>query len=87
MAINNKNKKGSFRLKVKDSMGNVSFLFRNTSGGINYCSSSETPLALSNIAGENACELRFALLDARSSNDAAAAMRKLAAYAREVTVI
>lgn len=83
-----KNKaRSSFRLKLKDSMGNVSFLYRNTSGGINYCSASETPLALSNIANNNACELRFALLDARSSNDAAAAVRKLATYAREVTVI
>jgi hypothetical protein len=86
MTTANKKAKCSFRLRVKDTMGNVSFLYRN-GNNVHYCSGSETPLALSNLAGSKACELRFALQDARSDQDAAAAVRKFGEYAKEVAVI
>jgi hypothetical protein len=52
-----------------------------------FHSTSEMPLALSNIASEKAAELRFALEDARDGGEAADAVRRLAGFAKTVEVL
>ena len=77
--------KGDIRIKVVDPFGNVSYLVRNVGSGpdFRYFSSSEIPLALSNLT-DKAAELRFALRDARTAKQALEAARRLARYTRSV---
>jgi hypothetical protein len=86
MTTASKKAKSSFRLKVKDSFGSISFIIRDNNK-VTYCSGNETPLALSNLAGSKACELRFALQDASSGIAGADAVRKLASYKPQEVVV
>ena len=67
-------KKADFRICYTDGMGNKSYLVRND-GKINYYSSSEIPLALSNMVGSHAAELRFAVSDAITGEKALTAVK------------
>jgi hypothetical protein len=54
-----------FRIRVTDRSGNISYLVRRRDKTqIRYFTAGETPLALSNLVGNEAAELRFALEDA-----------------------
>ena len=54
-----------FRLRVTDRSGNISYLVRRRDKTqIRYFTAGETPLALSNLVGNEAAELRFVLEDA-----------------------
>jgi hypothetical protein len=74
------------RISLEDGLGNRSFIVVSD-GRVCYMSDRETPLALSNIALQNAAELRFALQDARSAHDCMAAVRKMAVGARKVVLL
>jgi hypothetical protein len=63
--------KGDIRIKVTDTLGNVSYLIRNApKANFTYMSGSETPLSLSNLVGKDAAEFRFALRDVRAREEA-----------------
>jgi hypothetical protein len=67
----------AFRIRIKDTMGNLSYLVRmKDSTRVDYRSASEVPLALSNCFMTNAAEARFALEDARYASDAYNFVRK-----------
>lgn len=78
--------KADFRLQYLDAIGNIRFITR-TNGKVSHFSGNLTPHALSNVAGENAALLSFALADALNGSDAAQAVRKLGKYAKQVDVI
>lgn len=67
------------RVKLTDGFGNVSFLVVKD-GAVRYFSGAEVPLALSNIAGSKAAELRFALADAKSAVAVSDALRRFHVY-------
>lgn len=46
-------------------------------GTVSFYSASEVPLALSNLASDHAAELRFALEDAKSAEEALKSLREL----------
>lgn len=78
------------RLKLTATMcDNISYLTIRTVGTrrvVSYFSASETPLALSNMF-ENAAEVRFALEDARTSDDVLRAVRTSKNYSKKVEVL
>lgn len=65
----------NYRIRVTDSLGNLSYLVRE-SGKVTYMSGSEMPLALSNLVDSRAAELRFELIDALNGTAALTALRK-----------
>lgn len=81
-----KKPKTDFRIKYTDAIGNVRFITR-TSGKVAHFAGNLTPHALSNVAGDNAALLSFALADAVNASDAAKAIRELAKYAKTVEVM
>jgi len=81
-----KRAKADFRVKYTDYVGNARFITRKN-GRLAHFSGNLTPHALSNVAGENAADLQFALEDSLSAADAAAAIRKFGKYAKTVEVI
>lgn len=72
----NKSNKKNYRIKVKDFNGNLTYLVRKE-GKVSYYSKSEVPLALSNLASDNAAELRFKLEDAYDGSRAVVAVRAI----------
>lgn len=58
--------KKSYRLKITDGQY-VTYLTRDEKGRVSYFNGSETSLALSNLVGTRAAELRFMLEDAMNS--------------------
>lgn len=79
-------KSQDFRIKYTDQIGNVRFITR-TNGKVAHFSGNLTPHALSNVAGDNAALLQFALADALNGSDAAKAVREFGKYAATVEVI
>lgn len=77
--------KTSFRIRYADRCGNVNFITRSN-GKVLHFSASETPMALSNCAGNNAADLRFALEDAATGADAIKSVRALAQFADPKTI-
>ncbi len=59
----------NFRIKITDHLGNVSYIVRRNDH-VWYMSGSQTPLALSNLMGDDAAETEFALLDAVTGEQA-----------------
>jgi len=81
MTTRNKN----FRIRYADRCGNVLFITR-TDGKIQHFTGSEQSHALSNVAGDKAAELRFALQDARDGTEALKHVRALAQFANPPTI-
>jgi hypothetical protein len=64
-----------FRIRLTDRSGNMSYLVRRHDKiQIDYFSANETPLSLSNLVGNEAAELRFALEDAIDDSSASRAL-------------
>jgi hypothetical protein len=59
-----------FRIRLTDRSGNISYLVRRRENEILYFTAGETPLALTNLVGNEAAELRFALEDAMDDSSA-----------------
>lgn len=76
----------NYRLELKDHGGGRYYLTR-TNGRVQLVSGDMTPHALSNIAGNKAALLSFELNDAFDGREAATAVRKLAQYVKEVTLL
>lgn len=70
-------KSDSYRIRIADHLGNVSYIVRRASGHVDYFSSDEVPLALSNLVSSSAAELRFKLSDAKFGVDAEREVRKV----------
>jgi hypothetical protein len=67
-----------FRIRVTDRSGNISYLVRRRDKTqIRYFTAGETPLALTNLVGNEAAELRFALEDATDDSSAFKAISDL----------
>ena len=67
-----------FRIRVTDRSGNISYLVRHgDKTQIRYFTAGETPLALTNLVGNEAAELRFALEDATDDSSAFKAVSDL----------
>jgi len=67
-----------FRIRVTDRSGNISYLVRHRDKTqIRYFTAGETPLALTNLVGNEAAELRFALEDATDDSSAFKAVSDL----------
>jgi len=77
--------KKDFRLKLVDTLGNTSYIARR-GDRVSYVSGSETPLALSNAAGNNAAALRFELEDAFDAAEALKATKKVVYESYTVTI-
>jgi hypothetical protein len=71
------------RILIVDSFDNRSFIVVKDRS-VNYLSADGTPNWFSNIAGKNSAELRFALEDANTIDEAIGATRRLAEYAKTV---
>jgi len=65
-----------YRIKITDHLKNISYLIRTEKGDVIYVSGDEVYLALSNLAGHGAVELRFALQDAPDGTSAFHALDK-----------
>jgi hypothetical protein len=61
--------KSQIRLKITDNLNNISYI-TISNHKVAYFGATEIPLALSNLAGNQAAELRFALEDAASAGGA-----------------
>jgi hypothetical protein len=70
-------KKKQFRIKVTAYSNVVTYLTRDERGNVSYINGSETPLALSNLVGKEAAELRFALVDAPKPGVALLALNRV----------
>ena len=67
-----------FRIRVTDRSGNISYLVRQRDKTqIRYFTAGETLLALTNLVGNEAAELRFALEDATDDSSAFKAVSDL----------
>jgi hypothetical protein len=77
----------TFRAEVTNGMEHRSY-FERDDKGLHYYSSNMTPLAISNIAGDEAALLRFALLDAKNDGHVRDALRvHTARYAKTFKVL
>lgn len=68
----------SWRIRIVDHLGNTSFLVRKgdaNNGDVTYKSADEIPLALSNMFGNGAAEIRFKLEDTQFGSDAVKIVR------------
>lgn len=79
--------KNTIRVKFTDSLGNVSYLVKETDGKVRYISSSETPLAFSNMFPHDAAAVRFAVEDARDAITVMRVLRTHPSVARKVELI
>ena len=59
-----------YRIRIMSGGGGRCYIVRAVNGVVSYMSASETPLALSNLVGNEAAELRFKLEDARDGKAA-----------------
>ena len=82
----NKKSKRDIRIRVMDSLGNTSYITVEN-GKVGYCTAGDIPLALSNMFGEKAAEVRFALSDAKDGHEAIKIVRQHQRYARTVELI
>jgi hypothetical protein len=69
-----------YRIRITDTLNNISYIVRDEKGRVDYYSSKETPLALANVFGDAAAELRFKLKDAKFGADASKEVRALTKY-------
>lgn len=65
-----------FRLRITGSERDRPTYLVRSAGEVSYISAAEVPLALSNLAGSLAAELRFALVDAEDGSAAAPPVRR-----------
>jgi hypothetical protein len=66
-----------FRIRIASGGGGRCYIVRAANGVVTYMSAQETPLALFNLVGNEAAELRFKLEDAKDGEAALACLVKV----------
>ena len=66
-----------YRIRIMSGGGGRCYIVRAVNGVVSNMSASETPLALSNLVGNEAAELRFKLEDARDGKAALDCLHKV----------
>jgi hypothetical protein len=69
--------KTAYRIRIAPDRGDRTYIVRADSGRVDYMSESGVPLALSNLVGWAAAELRFQLEDAKDGKGALARVDKV----------